>query len=77
VGAADAVTAHPPARKAHKKCLNQKVQAFETVEKGIAFFDKRLRPAAAQILSAVGGQNPRLQAEQCFFRRTCRRKKRI
>jgi hypothetical protein len=41
----------------------------ETVEKGKAFFDKGLRPAAAHILSADSGQNPRLQAEKCFFLR--------
>jgi len=40
------------------------------------FWTAGLRPAAAQEWPACGGSFPRLQAEGCFFRRTCRRKNR-
>ena len=48
---------------------------FDCQKSGKATFLKRLRPAAAQSLCAVGAQFPRLQAEMCFLRRTCRRRK--
>jgi len=46
-------------------------------KKAKPFLTKGLRPAAAHFLSACGRQKARLQAEMCFFRRTCRRKKQI
>ena len=46
-------------------------------EKGSAFFAKGMQPAARKILSAFSEENLHSQAELCFLRRTCRRRKRI